>query len=76
MGVPRNPIPPFRRGARTVEEIEFGLLATANLARAAVLVGDTVKSRKAYEDFFTLWKDADGDLTVLIEAKKEYEKVK
>jgi len=37
-------------------------LATANLPPAAALVGDTVKSRKAYEDFFTLWKDADRDL--------------
>ena len=30
----------------------------------------------AYQEFFALWKDADADLPVLIEAKKEYEKLK
>ena len=29
-----------------------------------------------YDEFFRLWKDADADLPVLIEAKKEYEKLK
>jgi len=51
-------------------------LAQLGLARAAVLQNDTTKARKAYEDFFALWKDADNDIPVLIEAKKEYEKIK
>ena len=51
-------------------------LAQLGLARAAVLTGDTEKARKAYEDFFTLWKDADADLPILIAAKKEYETLK
>jgi predicted Zn-dependent protease len=51
-------------------------LAHLGLARAATLQGDTGKVRKAYEDFFALWKDADADVPVLIEAKKEYEKLK
>ena len=38
--------------------------------------GRCAKARKAYEDFFALWKVADGDVPVLIEAKKEYEKLK
>jgi len=42
------------------------------LARAFVLQGNPEKSRKAYEDFFTTWKDADQDIPILIEAKKEY----
>jgi|GEM_PF-4308768 len=37
---------------------------------------DTPKARRGYQDFFALWKDADPDLAVLIEAKKEYEKLK
>jgi len=41
-----------------------------------VLQGDTAKARKAYQDFFELWKDGDADLSVLIEAKKEYQKLK
>jgi tetratricopeptide (TPR) repeat protein len=51
-------------------------LAHLGLARAATLQGDAARARKAYEDFFALWKDADGDIPVLIEAKKEYEKLK
>jgi serine/threonine protein kinase/Tfp pilus assembly protein PilF len=51
-------------------------LAHLGLARAAVLSLDTSKARQAYQDFFALWKDADADLPALIEAKKEYEKLK
>lgn len=51
-------------------------LARLGLARAAGLAGDTAASRKAYKDFFALWKDADADLPILIEAKKEYERLK
>ncbi len=51
-------------------------LAHVGVARAAALTSDTAKSRKAYEDFFALWKDADQDIPILIEAKKEYEKLK
>jgi serine/threonine protein kinase/tetratricopeptide (TPR) repeat protein len=51
-------------------------LAHLGLARAATLQGDAAKARKAYEDFFALWKDADGDIPVLLEAKREYEKLK
>jgi ATP/maltotriose-dependent transcriptional regulator MalT len=54
----------------------FYPLAYVGLARAAVLQGDTAKARKAYEDFFALWKEADTDLPILIEAKKEYEELK
>ncbi len=48
-------------------------LAHLGLARAATLQGDIAKGRKAYEDFFLLWKEADVDLPVLIEARREYE---
>jgi tetratricopeptide (TPR) repeat protein/tRNA A-37 threonylcarbamoyl transferase component Bud32 len=47
-------------------------LAYVGLARAAVLSGDTPKAKKAYQDFLALWKDADPDLPILIEARKEY----
>jgi Flp pilus assembly protein TadD len=42
------------------------------LARSAALAGDSAKARKAYEDFFALWKDADVDVPILLEARKEY----
>ena len=51
-------------------------LAHLGLARAAARDGDADRSRKAYEDFFALWKDADPDLPILIEAKKEYQKLR
>ncbi|MGE0128414.1 MAG: protein kinase [Blastocatellales bacterium] len=51
-------------------------LAALGLARAAALNGDAARSRQAYQDFFALWKDADPDLPILIEAKKGYEKLK
>ena len=34
---------------------------------------DTAGARKSYKDFFALWKDADPDLPVLVQARKEYE---
>jgi Fe-S oxidoreductase len=52
------------------------VLAHLCLGRALAVKGDTSGARKAYQDFFALWKDADADLPVLIEAKKEYEQLK
>ncbi len=51
-------------------------LAHLGLARAAMVQGDTAKAQQWYQAFFALWKDADADLPVLIEAKKEYAKLK
>ena len=53
----------------------IGALAHLGLARAWVLRGDTAKARAAYNDFLTLWKDADSDIPVLIAAKSEYAKL-
>lgn len=47
-------------------------LAHLGLGRAQSLAGDTARSRKAYEDLFELWKDADQDVPVLKQARKEY----
>ena len=49
--------------------------AHLGLARAAALQGDVPKARKAYQDFFALWKEADPDIPIMVEAKKEYEKL-
>jgi eukaryotic-like serine/threonine-protein kinase len=46
-------------------------LARLGVARAWLLVGDTNRSAKAYEDFLTFWKEADPDIPVLLEAKRE-----
>ncbi len=51
-------------------------LAHLGLARAHALAGDAPKSRKAYQDFLALWKDADPDIPILQEAKREYAALK
>jgi eukaryotic-like serine/threonine-protein kinase len=51
-------------------------LAHVGLARAAVLSGDNAKARKAYQDFFALWKDADATIPLLVAARQEYDKLK
>ena len=53
----------------------IGALAHLELARAYALSGDTVKARAKYQDFLTLWKNADPDLKILKEAKAEYAKL-
>jgi Flp pilus assembly protein TadD/predicted Ser/Thr protein kinase len=54
----------------------IGALAHLGLARANALEGDTGKARAAYQEFLTLWKDADPDIPILIAAKTEYAKLK
>jgi hypothetical protein len=39
------------------------------------LSGDITRSRQAYDRFFALWKDADADLPILIDAKNEYKRL-
>ena len=53
----------------------IGALAHLQLGRAYVLMGDTAKAKAAYQDFLTLWKDADPDVPILIAAKAEYAKL-
>jgi hypothetical protein len=53
----------------------LGSLAHLQLARAHVVSGDTAKAKTAYQDFLTLWKDADADIPILKEAKAEYAKL-
>jgi tetratricopeptide (TPR) repeat protein len=59
-----------------VGNFPWGALARLGLARAYAMQGDTAKARTAYQDFLTLWKDADPDIPVLNEAKAEYAKLK
>ncbi|MGA8676459.1 MAG: protein kinase [Candidatus Acidiferrales bacterium] len=54
----------------------IGALAHLGLARAYALQGDTAKAKAAYQDFLTLWKDADPDIPILKDAKSEYAKLK
>jgi eukaryotic-like serine/threonine-protein kinase len=53
----------------------IGALARLQLARAYVLGGDATRAKSSYEDFLTLWKDADPDIPILKQAKVEYAKL-
>jgi eukaryotic-like serine/threonine-protein kinase len=53
----------------------YEALAKLGLARSYALTGDSAKARTAYQDFLTLWKDADPDIPVLNQAKAEYAKL-
>jgi DNA-binding winged helix-turn-helix (wHTH) protein len=50
----------------------IGALARLQIGRAFALSGDKPKARSAYEDFLSLWKDADPDIPILKQAKQEY----
>jgi eukaryotic-like serine/threonine-protein kinase len=49
-----------------------GALAHVQLGRAYALSGDKTKAISAYQDFLTLWKDADPDIPILKQARAEY----
>jgi len=49
----------------------IGALARLQLGRAFALSGDKTKAKTAYQDFLTLWKDADSDIPILKQAKAE-----
>jgi len=50
----------------------FYPLAYAGLASAAMLSNDAEKARRAYQDFFAVWKDADADLLPLRDAREAF----
>jgi serine/threonine protein kinase/tetratricopeptide (TPR) repeat protein len=51
-------------------------LAHLGLARSYALLGDEAQARSAYQEFLTLWKDADADIPILKKAKAEYAKMR
>lgn len=62
----------FLTSRATVVNCPLGALAHLQLGRAYALQGDATKARAAYQDFLTLWKDADPGIPILIAAKSEY----
>jgi tetratricopeptide (TPR) repeat protein len=59
-----------------VQNFVTGSLAHLQIGRAYAMAGDTPKAKAAYQDFFTLWKDADPDIPVLKQAKAEYTRLR
>lgn len=50
-------------------------LARLQLGRAQTLMGDNASARKSYEEFLSIWKDADPDIPIYRQAKVEYAKL-
>ncbi len=50
----------------------IGALAHLQLGRAFAQGRDRAKARTAYHEFMRLWKDADADIPIFREAKREY----
>jgi tetratricopeptide (TPR) repeat protein len=73
---PRNAIASFQ-GATRLKGLAYNVgspyaLSYLGLGRAYAMSGDKPAAKKAYGVFFTEWKNADSDLPVIAEAKKEY----
>ena len=77
-----------RRGAEAAKEFQkildhpgimvgdpIGVLAHLQLGRAYAVLGEAAKAKAAYQDFLTLWRDADPDIPVLKQANAEYAKL-
>jgi eukaryotic-like serine/threonine-protein kinase len=58
-----------------IQNAFIGALAHLQLGRAYAMSGETAKAKAAYQDFLTLWKDADPDIPILKQAKAEYERL-
>ena len=53
----------------------IGVLARLQLGRAFVLAGAKNQAKAAYQEFLTLWSDADPSIPILKQAKSEYAKL-
>ena len=61
----------FIQNRGLVGTFPWGALSRLGVARAYVLQGDTAKAKAAYQEFLTLWKDADPDIPIYRQAKAE-----
>jgi hypothetical protein len=55
---------------------QFYSLSYLGVARGSALAGDAAKAKRAFQDFFELWKDADPDIPILPQARAEYAKLR
>jgi DNA-binding winged helix-turn-helix (wHTH) protein/Tfp pilus assembly protein PilF len=53
----------------------IGALSYLEIAKACALSGDRARAKSAYQEFFSLWRDADPDVSVYKHAKAEYSRL-
>jgi eukaryotic-like serine/threonine-protein kinase len=73
---PKNAIAAFTSATR-LKGLAYYLgspyaLSYLGLGRAYAMAGDKSAAKKAYDVFFNEWKNADADLPIIAQAKKEY----
>ena len=61
--------------APAIDAVYRNNLPYLGLARAYSLQGDIGRASAAYQNFLTLWKDADPDIPILKQAKSEYDRL-
>lgn len=54
---------------------EYYSLSWLGMARGFALAGDAAEAKKAFQDFFELWQNADADIPILHQAKAEYSRL-
>jgi hypothetical protein len=59
-------------GGTWSERAAIGALAHLQIGRAFSIAGNKTKAKTAYQDFFTLWRDADLEIPILTRARDEY----
>ena len=74
-GTPARPKEKFVDHRGLVVNFPWGSLGRLGLARAYAMQGDNAKAKAAYQDFLTLWKDADPDIPIYKQARAEYVKL-
>jgi hypothetical protein len=55
---------------------QYYSLSYLGMARGFALAGDTTRAKKAFQDFFELWRGADPNIPALKQAKVQYAKLK
>jgi hypothetical protein len=55
---------------------QFYALSYLGAARGYALAGNGSQAKKAFEDFFGLWRDADSNMPILKQAQTEYAKLR
>jgi hypothetical protein len=76
----KAPRPPENSREFSITEASLCAIPSArwricNLGRAYAMSGDNTKAKSVYQDFLTLWKDADRDIPILKQAKTECTKL-
>jgi hypothetical protein len=55
-----------------VQNLPIGALAHLGAGRSDAVLGDIARARTEYQDFLTLWENADPDIPILKQAQSEY----